>query len=284
MITPFAPLICPLDAEPLERGDTALRCPAGHTFDLARQGYVNLLPVQHKRSRDPGDSKAMVAARGRFLAAGHYRPLAAAVSAAVLDARPAQAPLACLDAGCGEGYYLRELAAAAEALTPPASLSLLGLDVSKWAIAAAARADARPTWLVASNARIPVPPGSVQALICAFGFPVYEEFVRVLSPGGRLILLEPAADHLRELRERLYPSLKPARTVPVERHPALVFEGEQELRYPISLDSQQRIADLLAMTPHLYRAPAEGLARVGALEQLTVTVDVRLRRYRAAPL
>ena len=111
-ITPFQALACPLDGAPLRRHGGALRCGRGHSFDLASQGYVNLLPVQNKRSLDPGDSKLMVAARRRFLNAGHYAPIAAAVGRAVLAGRPGDAPTACLDAGCGEGYYLRQLAAA----------------------------------------------------------------------------------------------------------------------------------------------------------------------------
>jgi 23S rRNA m(1)G-745 methyltransferase (EC 2.1.1.51) len=69
---PFTALACPLDGAPLQRQGGSLRCPEGHCFDLAAQGYVNLLPVQNKRSLDPGDSKEMVAARRRFLEAGHY--------------------------------------------------------------------------------------------------------------------------------------------------------------------------------------------------------------------
>ena len=66
----FDALACPLDGLPLQSTGTAWRCASGHSFDIASQGYTNLLPVQHKRSRDPGDSKEMVAARRRFLTAG----------------------------------------------------------------------------------------------------------------------------------------------------------------------------------------------------------------------
>ena len=110
-ILPFTALACPLDGAPLRRQDAAWKCPAGHSFDIASQGHTLLLPVQHKRSLDPGDSKEMVAARRRFLNAGHYQPIAEAVARATLDGLPNEA--ACLDAGCGEGYYLRQLAAAA---------------------------------------------------------------------------------------------------------------------------------------------------------------------------
>ena len=121
---PFTALACPLDGAPLQRQGGSLRCADGHCFDLAAQGYVNLLPVQNKRSLDPGDSKEMVAARRRFLNAGPYQPIAEAVARATLDGLPNEA--ACLDAGCGEGYYLRQLAAAAT--TANKTLAVLGLD------------------------------------------------------------------------------------------------------------------------------------------------------------
>jgi len=142
---------CPLDGTPLHCTGSAWTCASGHSFDIASQGYTNLLPVQHKRSRDPGDSKEMVAARRRFLAAGFYRPIAAAVGRAALADLPADATISCLDAGCGEGYYLRQLAAAAG---DEHTLALLGLDISKWAVLAAAKQDKRPVgWQLTPNCR-----------------------------------------------------------------------------------------------------------------------------------
>jgi len=131
----FDSLACPLDGEPLNQSGTCWRCPAGHSFDVARQGYLHLLPVQKKRSLDPGDSKDMVAARRRFLNAGFYQPIAEAVNKAVTTRAGDTKPLACLDAGCGEGYYLRQLAAS----NMDRSLALVGVDISKWAILAAAK-------------------------------------------------------------------------------------------------------------------------------------------------
>ena len=112
-IIPFPALACPLDKSPLENQGASWRCAAGHSFDIASQGYIHLLPVQNKRSRDPGDSKEMIAARRRFREAGVYQPIAQAVAEATLTGlSPASTP-GCLDAGCGEGYYLRQLATAA---------------------------------------------------------------------------------------------------------------------------------------------------------------------------
>lgn len=271
----FSALACPLDGEPLNQSGTCWRCPAGHSFDVARQGYLHLLPVQKKRSLDPGDSKDMVAARRRFLNAGFYQPIAEAVNKAVAPGAADAKPLACLDAGCGEGYYLRQLAAA----NTERSLALVGVDISKWATLAAAKQDKRPRWVVGSNANLPVLPGTLDRVLCLFGFPVYSEFARVLKPGGILIQADAGPDHLRELREIIYPSLKPEKPPAVDVPEGFLSLGTETIRYSLTLESQEAIADLLAMTPHFYRAPAEGRVRAETLETLAVTVEVTLRRF-----
>lgn len=274
--TAFTALACPLDGAPLASVDGGWTCPAGHRYDQAAQGYVNLLPVQHKRSRDPGDSKEMVAARRRFLEAGHYRPIADLAARAALADLPADA--ACLDAGCGEGYYLRQLAAAAD--DAGQSPALLGLDISKWAVQAAAKAQrGTATWVVGSNARLPVLPARLDRVLCLFGFPVYQEFARALKPGGQLIMIDAGPDHLRELREIIYPTLKPPRSGEPLLPEGFAAAPGESLRQTLTLNDAASIADLLAMTPHLYRATPEGRARAAALQTLRLTVDVRLSRF-----
>jgi len=279
-IIPFQALACPLDGLPLHSSGSAWCCASGHSFDIASQGYTHLLPVQHKRSRDPGDSKEMVAARRRFLTAGFYQPIAAAVGRAVLADLPAGATHSCLDAGCGEGYYLRQLAAA---VPDEQTLELLGLDISKWAVLSAAKQDKRPTWVVGSNANLPVLPGTLDRVLCMFGFPVYAEFSRVLKPGGRLVQVDAGPDHLRELREIIYPSLKPERTAEMPTPEGFSHLSTETLRFSIELTNAGQIADLLAMTPHLHRASAEGRAAAAALTALSLGVDVRLTVFERGP-
>ncbi|MFZ3041408.1 MAG: methyltransferase domain-containing protein [Thiobacillus sp.] len=272
-VTPFQALACPLDGTPLHCIGSAWTCASGHSFDIASQGYTHLLPVQNKRSRDPGDSKEMVAARRRFLTAGFYQPIAVAVSRAVLADLPANASISCLDAGCGEGYYLRQLAAA---VGDEQTLAMLGLDISKWAVLSAAKQDKRPSWVVGSNANLPVLSGTLDRVLCLFGFPVYAEFARVLKPGGLLVQVDAGPDHLRELREIIYPSLKPERPLDLQTPAGFSRLPTETVRFSIDLTSAEQVADLLAMTPHLFRASAEGRAKAAALTALSLSVDVRL--------
>lgn len=273
---PFNQLACPLDGQPLTRHDKRWVCLSGHSYDIARQGYTHLLPVQHKRSRQPGDSKEMVQARKRFLNAGYYDAIARALSEATLkDATPDQ-PLACLDAGCGEGYYLRRLIESASADQP---LDIAGLDISKWAVLEAAKQDKQSTWVVGTNAHLPVQNHSVDRVLCVFGFPVYDEFARVLKPGGRLIQIDPGADHLRELRAVLYSQVKEGRPSDSAAPDGFQSVSEERVRQSVRVIGQEAIQDLLGMTPHGYRAPKDGLERVSALEEIEVSVDVLVRVF-----
>ena len=272
----FEKLCCPLDGLPLVFEAPSWRCPSGHCFDTASQGYINLLLVQNKRSRDPGDSKEMVAARRRYLESGVYEPIAAGVWQALMDGLEGEAPYACLDAGCGEGYYPRYL----RQQDKEGQLALIGLDISKWAAMAAARSSPDIRWLVGSNAQLPVPDGSLDALLCMFGFAVPEEFLRALKSGGIWVQVEAGSDHLLELRRIIYPTLKADKDVGQEPAAGFSLEACERIRCEISLTSQAQIADLLLMTPHLFRASAQGLEQARQLTSLDVQVDVLVKVLR----
>jgi 23S rRNA (guanine745-N1)-methyltransferase len=269
---PFIPhdsLTCPIDDLPLQYRDGSLSCPSGHQYDIGRPGYANLLSVQHKRTKAPGDSKDMVRARNAFLAKGYYEPVAKLL--AQLLKRIAGDELTVVDAGCGEGYYLEAIDSRAGK-----QLHLVGFDISKWAIQQAARRCAA-TWLVASNKRVPLADKSADVVLDMFGFPDFDSFQRILKTNGRLFCVTPAAQHLIELRKIIYPHVKQARgrDYPVP----FTLVSRETLTFGLTL-AQQDLENLLAMTPHLYRAPKEGLARLKSLKQLEITVDVNIDELR----
>jgi 23S rRNA (guanine745-N1)-methyltransferase len=274
-------LACPIDGLPIHAHATQRRCAAGHSFDIARAGYCNLLVVQHKASRDPGDSKDMVAARRRFLEAGHFQPVADHVFNAVGECLTAaeDGALNVIDAGCGEGYYLHHLARLAAASAEPGTLGLAGIDVSKWAVKAAARRKAPVTWLVANNRTPPFLAGSSDMVLCLFGFPAWEGFKKIQKPGGHVLLVDPAADHLLELREIIYPSVRRSPAPPLEGADAAGYRLQREdgLRFSVTLTDAHVIQDLVAMTPHAHRMAQAGKEALAGQRTLSVTVDVAVR-------
>ena len=281
-VTAATNLACPIDASPLSTDGAVLRCAAGHSFDRAREGYCNLLVVQHKASRDPGDSKEMVAARRRFLEAGHYAPIAGNVFETVracTAVAPPSRTYHILDAGCGEGYYLDRIGKFAASCPQPTAISFAGIDVSKWAVKAAARKPTPAAWLVANNRHPPFLPGSVELILCLFGFPVWEGFWPIQPVGGHVVLVDPGPDHLIELREIIYPTVTRSESTPQAAAQAAGYalQREQILRFQLTLDSQRAIQDLLAMTPHAHRLSQAGREALARRSALTVTADVVLR-------
>ena len=106
--------LCPICSAPLRRGERTYTCPSGHSYDIAREGYVHLLPPNRKHSKSPGDDKAMVAARNRFLSAGYYAPLQEELARLALRYAPSGRTVL-VDSGCGEGYYTAGAASALRA-------------------------------------------------------------------------------------------------------------------------------------------------------------------------
>ena len=261
-------LLCPLCGLPLELNERTWRCEAGHSYDVARQGYVNLLPVQQKRSLHPGDTNDQLHARRRFLSAGFYAPIAAAVCELLSGTKTL------LDVGCGEGWYLRQFGAA----HPEAER--WGLDISRDAVRLAAGADKSGHYLVASAARLPFPTGSFDAVSALFSLTIPEEFARVLAPGGRFLQVLAEPDHLEGLKSLIYPELlhHPKDMTPVL--PGFAPVEQRELRFNIMLTSADRIRDLLSMTPHFWRITREGAQRAAEARSLRDTAHVRMNLYR----
>ena len=192
-------LRCPLCAQPLDRQDTRYLCPRGHSFDRAAAGYVHLLPANKLHSKDPGDDKAMAAARNRFLSGGYYDPLRDALTRLALAYAPDRAQI--LDAGCGEGYYSAALFQAL--LQAGKHPRMAGVDLSKHALRRAAKRQGSIEFAVASVYDLPVADQQIDLLVNCFSPLALEEFLRVLRPGGLYCYVVPGARHLWELKQVL---------------------------------------------------------------------------------
>ena len=255
-------LTCPHCERPLTRDGQVFRCQQGHAFDLAREGYVNLL---RRPSKLPSDTKDMLMARRRFLARGYYQPLAEAISATVRDWLPAhgnggQVEGGILDAGCGEGYFTRAVAQVVADTFP--ERQVYGVDLSRDAVrlAGVARpapdgatpAIREPVWAVSNiRERLPFADASMAAIINVFAPHNAQEFGRLLQPAGLLLMIVPDAQHLAEARDPLrlltiQPDKRSHLLAQVGDHFSLA--KEQSLTYEMTLDAMAQ-DDLRRMTP-----------------------------------
>ena len=227
-------------------GEKSLACANRHAFDLAREGYVNLLPANRKRSREPGDSPAMLAARRRVHQAGAYRPLADALVDQLAGLETA-GPV--LDLGCGEGYYCSVMAGAV------AASRLYGVDISRAAVRLAAKNQREASFAVASAYQLPILDASLDVVVRVFAPSDDDEVRRVLKPGRFYLELAPAPGHLRQLRQGLYDSPRehpPAR----EKIAGMCLRGKRYLDYRLPL-SPGLLADIVSMTPFAHRGHRE---------------------------
>ena len=263
-----SPLLCPICRKALSRAGASLVCPDRHRFDLASEGYVNLAVGKS----GSGDSPVMCRARRDFLSAGYYRSAAEAL-ADLLSPLPRGARV--LDAGCGEGYYLRALRQKCP------DLALIGLDLAKTSIRLAARAErGRPDpieYAVSGIFSLPLPDRSCDAVLSVFAPIPDAEAARVLKPGGLLLAVHPGKVHLNGLKARLYdvPYSNEEKSPPLR---GFSLASVTRRRYTVRIASKDLPA-LFAMTPYYWRTTREDAARLTG-EALDTDLDFLFSTYR----
>ena len=262
-------LICPICGEQLNRAERSYVCPNRHSFDIARQGYVNLLTVQQKHSLNPGDTREQVLSRRAFLEAGFYRPILDALTETARDLH-ITGPI--LDVGCGEGWYSAHLAEELNA-------ELVGFDISKEAVRCAAAKYKGHTWLTATAAHIPVREGSVNLVTSLFALTLPEEFARVLGEDGCFFQVLACQDHLLGLKSIIYPELKFKEKDSVPDLPGFRLVRSIPIRFTFTVEGEQ-IQNLFSMTPHVFRIGKEGAGRIQNTKILTDTASCMLNVYR----
>ncbi|WP_410211811.1 putative RNA methyltransferase [Aquirhabdus sp.] len=248
-------LICPLCHEPLHApvhdveavsSSRSWQCANHHNFDVAKEGYLNLHLVQHKKSRDPGDNPDMVKARRAFLQANYYQPLRDAV-ADLLSPLHAES---LLDIGCGEGYYTSHFRLFID--------DVIGLDIAKTAIQLAAKKFKNITWLVGSGAMLPLADCSVDIASSMFSPLPVAEMARVLKPEGFVLVVTPAPTHLWTMRQGLFDEVlahEPDKFL-LGFEELFTLHRRSEVSFPLRLPNQA-LKDLLLMTPYVWKAKPE---------------------------
>jgi len=264
------PYICPICHSPLLLADSSksYQCVNNHHFDIAKEAYLNLLPAQHKKSKEPGDSKEMMRARRDFLEAGFYQPLAKAITQIIEDHNPTHTKLKLLDMGCGEGYYSRQIMALHK---NPADIELHGIDIAKNAIIAAAKKQKAANFIVASSNNMPYSDAYFDLILRVYAPSNEQEVTRLLKQQGLLLIVTPGPRHLWQLREFIYTEVKDHNT-DIGIPSGFEVIHRENLSYQITPNPIQRLA-LLQMTPFAWRANNETLQQIQAADNLAIETD-----------
>lgn len=267
---------CPLCDTPLSLTNNCWVCPANHSFDRAKEGYVNLLPAQNKKSRDPGDSKEMITARRAFLNQGFFSPLAEIVTntinSAVTDL-PIDSPISVLDCGCGEGFYTSRL----KKHESP-NISIYGLDISKAAVLLASKSYKDVQFAVASAFSIPLPDDSIDIALQIFSPSADTHLHQKLRKSGTLIRVTPGQKHLKELRDSIYESTN-EHTIRPPDDALFSLKQRQYCEFTIELDNPSAIENLLKMTPHFWKASSARKKTLLALNSMQLSADFIVSSY-----
>ncbi|WP_213608300.1 23S rRNA (guanine(745)-N(1))-methyltransferase [Pseudoalteromonas sp.] len=256
---------CPICKHPLALNEKTLQCSNNHSFDFAKEGYVNLLPVQNKNSKDPGDSLEMVQARRSFLEQGYYGFLQTALANIV---KPLNANLI-IDLGCGEGFYTHAIADSTYG-------SVYGVDISKSAVKYAAKRYKQCQFSVASISQAPFDDHLADVLVSVFA-PLFDnELARLIKDQGSLIVASPGPRHLKELKDYIYDTVNehteiatPAGFELVSKH--LITE-KVELVF-------SDVKNLIMMTPFAWKFRPEHWQALEKKQQHSVTLSFYVTRF-----
>ena len=264
---------CPCCGAPLQREEKQYRCPKGHSFDLAKAGYVNLLLPNQKGSKDPGDSKEMCRARQEFFAGDYYRCLKERLAQRVVELAEGWESPRVLDVGCGQGYYTQAMY---EALTQAGKQpQMAGVDISKFALHYGAKNCRQVEYGVASGFHLPVADGGAQVVTDVFAPLCWPEFLRVIPKGGYLVLAVPGKDHLWGLKQAVYD--KPYQNEEKEfSQEGFTLISREKVEDTITIRRPEDILALFHMTPYCWKTGKEGVARVEVMQELCTKVDFEL--------
>ncbi|MGE4488121.1 MAG: putative RNA methyltransferase [Kiritimatiellales bacterium] len=256
-------LTCPVCKEAMCAAERTFRCANGHSFDRAKEGYLNLLLSHQRRSRHPGDGRAMIQARRRFFDSGAFDPLQKLAAELIAGSNV-------LDCGCGEGFF-------SGALSEVNDGQFIGIDISKEAVRCAAKRYKKALWIVANGMReLPLADTSMDTILSILAPRNPAEFARVLKPGGTLILGVPGPNHLIELRSLLSQHVsdfeEKADEAVAKCAPQFTESDRQNLSYELDLSPAQ-LANLIQMTPIFWNSSPEAKQRAAGLPGLRVTVS-----------
>lgn len=255
-------LICPNCSEKLFPKERGVSCEKGHSFDKAKEGYINLLLANHKRKLDPGDNKEMINAREEFLLQGYYDFLIELIISQVQTLQSMHFAdstiMNLLDVGCGSGFYTRKIQNAIS------DISIVGLDISKNAIVKASKKDKISTYIVGSAFRLPVAENTVDIILNVFSPLDLSQANRVLAGNGYILKVIPEGSHMKEVAGLVYENVIPHDSTFLSE----INEDENLLIHEviniekITLLKKETVISLINMTPYKYKFDEATLQKI----------------------
>lgn len=234
---------CPICSSQLKPINKSFSCDNNHCFDIAKENYLNLLPVQFKHSKNPGDNKLMVNARRSFLEKNYYQPLIEKITAIYNTYGNTEGNV--LDAGCGEGYYTHQ--------HKTKSNYVYGVDIAKEAIKKAAKKYHECSFSVATLSQLPFSNDFFDWIFSIYAPLLEEEFTRVITKNGYLLTVTPAEKHLYELKNKIY-NIAQEHDISKEPIKNLTLIHQEKLTYEMTLKNGEDTLNLLSMTPFAFKA------------------------------
>ncbi|TLU61304.1 23S rRNA (guanine(745)-N(1))-methyltransferase [Thalassotalea litorea] len=262
--------LCPLCNHPLHLDNKTFKCENNHSFDVAKEGYVNLLPVQFKHSKDPGDNKQMVNARRAFLENEFYAPLRNKLLELYQNFNEFDANTV-LDIGCGEGYYTSS--------HKMENNHVYGIDIAKNAIRIAAKKYRDCHYSVASIAQLPFANESIDWAYSVYAPIKVEEFHRIIKAGGYLLVVSPGARHLWQLKSLIYRTPQPHDETCPDMSGFELIE-ETRLAYEMSMPTIDDRFNLLTMTPFAFKSSDDLTRALTQAEQFVCETDFMIRLFK----
>lgn len=295
-MTIFDYIICPLCGGEMRREANSLICVSGHTFDVAKSGYVNLLPPGKEKNARTGDEKNMVRARVAFLSKNYYSQISDTAAQHLAEVMDISDAITFADMGCGEGYHTCRIAENFGKLGR--AVTALGFDASKYAAECASKraramgylpkdgvgaencSDTQAYFFPANLFHLPLREHCLDAAVSMFAPVAGEETHRILKKGGLLCVVSSGRDHLIELRRLIYDDVRLSDSLPP------IPQGFTEVKrantsYSVDVTGRDDLEALFVMTPFYYKTTEEGRARLLANDNLTVTVDVNISIFEA---
>ncbi len=260
--------ICPICGEALNICERSLKCKNFHCYDIAKQGYVNLLLPSGKGVH--GDNKEMIRSRKDFLGKGYYYPLAEKLTEALKEQFSGR-HIAMLDAGCGEGYYTEQVVSAL-------SCECVGIDISKDALIYASKRLKSSALACASVYRLPFKDSCFDLVLSMFAPYSGDEYSRVMKDNGKFFMVIPGKDHLFELKSLIYDTPYKNEVQPFDLDNFKLISC-QNIKYQMEISSQCDIEALFKMTPYYYRTSFEKQARIKSVSSLSCTAEFHILGY-----